>query len=48
VCFEEKDLDKLELTMHTPLFAGVTVFRKVIEKLGGSKLLAAEPIKKMA
>lgn len=34
VCFEEKDLDKLELTMHTPLFAGVTVFRKVIDKLG--------------
>ena len=34
MCFEEKDLDSLEITMHTPLFAGVTVFRKAIDKLG--------------
>jgi hypothetical protein len=34
VCFEEKDLDKLDITIHTPLFAGVTVFRKAIDKLG--------------
>jgi hypothetical protein len=34
VCFEEKDIDSLEITMHTPVFAGVTVFRKVIDKLG--------------
>ena len=33
-CFEEKDIDTLEVTPTTPLFAGVTVFRKVIDKLG--------------
>jgi hypothetical protein len=33
-CFEEKDIDNLEITTGTPVFAGVTVFRKVIDKLG--------------
>ena len=32
--FEEKDIDTLDITVDTPVFAGVTVFRKVIEKLG--------------
>lgn len=34
VCFDEKDIDSLEITMDTPLFAGVTIFRQVIDKLG--------------
>ena len=37
-CFEEKDIDKLvdngDITVDTPVFAGVTIFRKVIDKLG--------------
>jgi hypothetical protein len=33
-CFEEKDIDNLDITVDTPVFAGVTVFRKVIDKLG--------------
>lgn len=33
ICFEEKDLDNLNISKETPLFAGVTVFRKVIDKL---------------
>lgn len=33
-CFEEKDIDTLDITVETPVFAGITVFRKVIEKLG--------------
>ena len=33
-CFEEKDIDTLDITTETPVFAGVTVFRKVIDKLG--------------
>lgn len=33
-CFEEKDLDNLDITVDTPVFAGVTVFRKIINKLG--------------
>ena len=33
-CFEERDIDKLDITPETPVFAGVTVFRKVIDKLG--------------
>lgn len=33
-CFEEKDIDALDITPATPVFAGVTVFRKIIDKLG--------------
>lgn len=33
-CFEEKDIDTLDITVDTPVFAGVTVFRKVLDKLG--------------
>ena len=33
-CFEEQDIDKLDITPLTPVFAGVTVFRKIIDKLG--------------
>jgi len=33
-CFEEKDIDTLDITVDTPVFAGVTIFRKVIDKLG--------------
>ena len=32
--FEEKDIDTLEVTPDTPVFAGVTIFRKVIDKMG--------------
>lgn len=32
--FEEKDIDNLDITIDTPVFAGVTVFRKIIDKLG--------------
>ena len=32
--FEEKDIDTLDITTETPVFAGVTIFRKVIDKLG--------------
>ena len=32
--FEEKDIDILDITPETPVFAGVTIFRKVIDKLG--------------
>ena len=32
--FEEKDIETLDITKDTPVFAGVTVFRKVIDKLG--------------
>jgi ATP-grasp domain, R2K clade family 2 len=32
--FEENDIDKLNITKDTPVFAGVTVFRKIIDKLG--------------
>ncbi len=33
-CFEEKDIDTLEVTPDTPVFAGVTIFRRIIDKLG--------------
>lgn len=33
-CFEEKDIDSLDITPATPVFAGVTVFRKIIDRLG--------------
>lgn len=33
-CFEEKDIDNLDITVDTPVFAGVTIFRKIIDKLG--------------
>lgn len=33
-CFEEQDIDTLDITPETPVFAGVTVFRKVIDKMG--------------
>lgn len=32
--FEEKDIDTLPVSIETPVFAGVTVFRKIIDKLG--------------
>ena len=32
--FEEKDIPNLDITRETPVFAGVTVFRKVIDQLG--------------
>jgi hypothetical protein len=32
--FEEKDIPILDITRETPVFAGVTVFRKIIDKLG--------------
>ncbi len=34
VLFEEKDIDTLDITPETPVFAGVNIFRKVIDKLG--------------
>ena len=34
ICFEEKDIDNLNITKETPVFAGVTVFRKILDKLG--------------
>jgi hypothetical protein len=34
VLFEEKDIDTLDITPETPVFAGVTIFRKIIDKLG--------------
>ena len=33
-CFEESEIETLDVTKETPLFAGVTVFRKIIDKLG--------------
>lgn len=33
-CFEEKDIDTLDVTPSTPVFAGVTIFRRIIDKLG--------------
>ena len=33
-CFEEHEIDNLDITKQTPVFAGVTVFRKIIDKLG--------------
>jgi hypothetical protein len=33
-CFEEKDIDNLDITADTPVFAGVTIFRKIIDKVG--------------
>ncbi len=33
-CFEEKDIDTLPVTVDTPVFAGVSVFRRIIDKLG--------------
>ncbi len=32
--FEDMDLSTLDITTDTPVFAGVTVFRKIINKLG--------------
>jgi len=32
--FEEKDIDTLPVSVETPVFAGVTIFRKIIDKLG--------------
>lgn len=32
--FEEKDIDNLDISVETPVFAGVTIFRKIIDKLG--------------
>lgn len=33
-CFEEKDIDTLPVTPDTPVFAGVTIFRRIIDKMG--------------
>jgi hypothetical protein len=33
-CFEEKDIDTMDVSVDTPVFAGTTIFRKVIDKLG--------------
>lgn len=33
-CFEENEIHTLDITKETPVFAGVTVFRKIIDKLG--------------
>lgn len=33
-CFEEEDIGALDITPATPVFAGVGIFRKVIDKLG--------------
>lgn len=32
--FEEKDIDTLEVTPDTPVFAGVTIFKRIIDKMG--------------
>jgi hypothetical protein len=32
--FEEKDIDTMDVTVDTPVFAGISIFRKVIDKLG--------------
>ena len=32
--FEEEDIDTLDITRDTPVFAGVTTFRKIIESFG--------------
>jgi hypothetical protein len=32
--FEEKDIDNIGITKETPVFAGVSIFRRVIDKLG--------------
>lgn len=33
-CFEEKDIPNLDITPATPVFAGVKIFRDIIDKLG--------------
>lgn len=33
-CFEENEIDTIDVTPSTPLFAGVTIFRKVIDRMG--------------
>lgn len=33
-CFEEQDIPTLDVTPSTPLFAGVKIFRQVIDKMG--------------
>jgi hypothetical protein len=32
--FEEKDIDTMDVSVETPVFAGTTIFRKIIDKLG--------------
>ena len=32
--FEEKDIDNLDISVNTPVFAGVTIFKKIVDKLG--------------
>ena len=34
VLFEEKDIDTLDITPETPVFAGVTIFKRIVDKLG--------------
>jgi hypothetical protein len=34
VLFEEKDIDTLDIIPETPVFAGVTIFKKIVDKLG--------------
>lgn len=33
VLFEEKDIDTLDITPETPVFAGVTIFKRIVDKL---------------
>lgn len=33
-CFEEKDIDTMDVSVETPVFAGTTIFRRVIDRLG--------------
>jgi hypothetical protein len=33
-CFEEKDIDTIPFSVDTPVFAGVTIFKRIIDKLG--------------
>lgn len=34
VLFDEKDIDTLDITPETPVFAGVTIFKRIVDKLG--------------
>ena len=32
--FDEKDIDTLDISVDTPVFAGITIFKRIIDKLG--------------
>lgn len=34
VLFDEKDIDTLDIIPETPVFAGVTIFKRIVDKLG--------------